>query len=67
MSYDIEMLFITNSYLMYNFSEKLSTENKVDSQKKGANMRTYTQTVDNLWVKCDLSIYSGWFFTIICE
>ncbi len=52
---------------MYNFSEKLSTENKVDSQKKGANMRTYTQTVDNLWVKCDLSIYSGWFFTITCE
>ena len=39
------------------------TEN---THRKMANMRTYAQFVDNLWVTCGLSICSGWFFTMDC-
>ena len=39
---------------------------KLNTHKKMGNMRTYAQFVDNLWVRCGLSICSGQFFTMDC-
>ena len=56
--FDISKFLCILAWSRDKLEKNLSTVSSVNVQKFHSNMRTYTQTVDNLWKSCDLSIYS---------
>ena len=66
LNFVVRQLVYSIILLMQEFSENLSTGQNKLYKKVNTNTRTYTQTVDKLWVNCDFSICCVRFFTKSC-